>query len=380
MTEQAARNSYALSMSPLLLDGLLSAVVDQILVFSREGIILYANQSALKALDTEAVNIIGHHWSDVDMPVDYFEPIKQNLPYVINQNMAVKKEIDRLTGMEQQHFEYIISPIESDTSTDQMAVVHIRDITSHKRMLDAVHSTETRFGITLDNAPIGMAMLDVSGVFFTGNKKLCDMLATGEKDLMGKNIRQLVFEEDLDDLLIMIECMLDTRHRSFQQNLRLLDNENKPFWCQMTVTMVRNSIGQPHYFIVQIIDIRLQKELEIQLAHEQRFSHALLNQLPTATLVVDQSLKLTHWNSKLKQLLDYTDSELETLTLKTLLNLPEDRLQEILAGKGAVDNVAITDKSANSIDCFLACTRLPTEIDSLVIVQIFAGMQPQEPV
>ena len=379
MTEQVARNIHALSMSPLLLDGLLSAVVDQILVFGREGTILYANQSALKALDTTAEKIIGHHWASVDMPIDYFEPIKQNLPYVINQNMAVKKEVARLIAGEQQFFEYIITPIEAESLSDQLAVIQIRDITAHKRMIDAVHSTETRFGITLDNAPIGMAMLDVSGVFFTANKKLCEMLACSEKDLMGKNIRQLIVADDLDDLLIMIECMLDARQRSFQQNLRLLDSHNEPFWCQMTVTMVRNTTGQPHYFIVQLIDIRLQKELEILLAREQRYSDALLNQLPTAALVVDQSLQLKHWNNKLNLLLDYSDNELEQMNLSALLNLDEpERLHEIVSVGGMLDSVSLSDKAANRIECFLTCSRLPHEVDSLVIVQIFAGVQNQD--
>lgn len=353
----------------LMLDTLLSAMVDQIILIGRDGRIRYANNNVLTTLGCTHAQVFDQHWSDVVMPYGYFEPVKQHLPRVISQQRVVRIQHERKRNNDSAYFEYILTPVRG--TEVPLALVQIRDVTDQRKMNDAVQDSETRLGITLDNSPIGMAMLDVSGVLFSANQKLSELYAVSLKELTGKNIRSLIHTDDLEEFLVMVECMLEGQQRSFQQVLRIFDAAENACWVELTLTMVRNTLGQPHYFILQVVDIHVQKALEIENARLQRGSKILLNEIANPALLVDRNHSIKNWNNRVNMLFGYSDEDLATLSLTHLFvtDITAD-IQQYLQRGGTLEDVLMQDRVGNEIACDLRLIQLPAGEDGRYLLQV----------
>lgn len=371
MTDWQSAKQLQDNTTPEMVDNLLSAIVDQIMLLSRDGKILYINQSMQKTLGLKPEDIVGLHWSEVIMPNGFFKPIRQHLPEVLGRKKAVCVQHERPVNNDTAYFEYLITPVSSDTGTAQMAMVQIRDISEQRQMNTAVEDSQTRLGITLDNSPIGMAMLDVGGVLFTCNQKLCEMYSVTHKSMLGKNIRKLIYEDDLEEFLVMIECMLEGKQLSFQQILRMCDDTQSTFWTELTMTMVRNSLGQPHYFIVQIVDIRFQKSLEIKVLQQQQYSDVLLNELSNAAIVVDGQGAIRQWNTKVNMLFGYSDQDLGELNLQALFtDEVAIKLDSYVEHGGTLESITMLDRLQHIFSCDLKFTTISESNETALLVQV----------
>ena len=78
----------------------------------------------------------------------------------------------------------------------------------HKALLDS----ENRFRNILENAPIGMAVVSITGTFMQVNHALCDMLGYTREELKQHTFQELTHPEDLErDLAYAIELQLSQR-------------------------------------------------------------------------------------------------------------------------------------------------------------------------
>lgn len=127
-------------------------------------------------------------------------------------------------------------------------------------MLDA-------FENALANAPIGMGLIDLTGHFLQVNDALCRMTGYERGELILLSARALSHNDDVESDASQLQGLLDGHVTRYQCEKRYLHAWGHSFWVMVTVSLVRDTQGQPLHLISQCLDISERKELERRLEH-----------------------------------------------------------------------------------------------------------------
>lgn len=159
--------------------------------------------------------------------------------------------------------------IDPDTGS-HVFVANVVDISESRRREQALAEAEDRFRSAFDNAPIGMALVSPDGRFIKVNGALCDLTGYSETDLLIRTFQAITHPDDLDTDLAHVQDVLADRRRSYQMEKRYYHADGHIIWVTLSVSLVRDTGGEPLYFISQIEDIsnrkRRERVLETQAA------------------------------------------------------------------------------------------------------------------
>ena len=138
------------------------------------------------------------------------------------------------------------------------------DVTELRHDRNALEASEKLFRQVIQNAPIGMALMDDTGRFigvnsafagFTGVREL-DLLATGRmSDLIPKEDRKKIFNA-VDQMMSSNEANVYTAEH------RILQAEGEERWGLLNVSWVFDKNKGRNLFIAQVIDVTDQKKLD----------------------------------------------------------------------------------------------------------------------
>ena len=103
------------------------------------------------------------------------------------------------------------------------AVVHgtCQDVTENHRVEDQLRAAEQLFRRAFDDAPIGMALIDLDGRWLRLNRSLCQMLGRSEQQLRTTELNELSHPEDRRLDRPLIQELLAGRRRSFAIEKRM---------------------------------------------------------------------------------------------------------------------------------------------------------------
>jgi PAS domain S-box-containing protein/putative nucleotidyltransferase with HDIG domain len=133
-----------------------------------------------------------------------------------------------------------------------------------KRAEEALRESEERFSSAFEYAPIGMTLSSPEGKWLKVNRALCELLGYAENELLDKNFQDFTHPDDLPENFDYIKQMLNGEIESYQMEKRYIHKLGHLVWTLLSVSLVRDSQGNPLYFITHIQDItgRNQRESE----------------------------------------------------------------------------------------------------------------------
>jgi diguanylate cyclase (GGDEF)-like protein/PAS domain S-box-containing protein len=117
------------------------------------------------------------------------------------------------------------------------------------------------------DAPIGMALVDMTGRLLRVNDALCRIMGYTAEELCVFAFRDLSAPPDVDVDAPQIEELLDGHIYRYQIEKRYRHALDHLSWGLLSVSLVRDDDGQPLHFIAQVQDISDRKELERRLEH-----------------------------------------------------------------------------------------------------------------
>jgi diguanylate cyclase (GGDEF)-like protein/PAS domain S-box-containing protein len=147
------------------------------------------------------------------------------------------------------------------------------------RAHDLTRASETRFRSAFDDAPIGIAMIDLDGGFARVNGSLCATTGYAEEDLLRMHIQDLAPSDDPEHLRDWTAHAGDEIERRFQRA------DGSIGWALWRHSPVADEASGSSYFISQCVDISQRKRAETELAF--RAQHDVLTRLPNRSLFVD---------------------------------------------------------------------------------------------
>jgi PAS domain S-box-containing protein len=180
----------------------------------------------------------------------------------------------------------------------------VRDVTERRESEEALRESEERFRSAFEEAPIGVALVDLDGRRFRANRVLCDMLGCSEEDLL-EDYLEHVHPDDRQVSTEHFQRTLEGGAGSYELERRYLHADGHVVWNLTSVSLVRDSKGNPKYFVCLHQDITERKEAEEKI----RFQARLLDAVGEAVIATDPDGKVVYWNQAAEELYGWTAEE-----------------------------------------------------------------------
>ena len=197
----------------------------------------------------------------------------------------------------------------------------IWDISDRKAVEDQLQVSQQRFSNAFSTAPQGMALVSLQGQWMEVNDQLCDMLGYSREQLLSKDFQQLTHPDDLNTDLQNIEELLAGEVNTYEMEKRYLDSQGRIIWALLSVSLVRDSNGQPVHFVSQIQDFSERIATEMAIREREDYLRTLLDNVLDAIITIDQQGYIETFNHAAERIFGY--SHLEVSGHRATLLLPE---------------------------------------------------------
>ncbi|MEX0959477.1 MAG: EAL domain-containing protein [Burkholderiales bacterium] len=129
----------------------------------------------------------------------------------------------------------------------------------------AARDSAEKFRQTFDLAPSGIAHTAMDSTILLVNARLCDMFGYTEQELCRLKLVDLVFSAELDSTLGFRRRLVEGSSQREVVEKSYLRKDGTVLWAEQVMTLVRDTAGQPSYFISIINDITDRKKLETDM-------------------------------------------------------------------------------------------------------------------
>ncbi len=201
-------------------------------------------------------------------------------------------------------FLYIVSSIVStfmscDTMIDSFKLQYINlglaeDLSQSNNQLlqsnKSLNERETILRLIQENAPIGMAIVSISGEWLKVNKALCEIIGYNKNELKGHTFQEITYPADLENDLEHVNALLEGKIASYQIEKRYIQKNGRSVWILLNVSLMRDNDNKPMYFISQVQNIDERKRREkyssetkkmnwmLQICHSSSEVYTITNQ------------------------------------------------------------------------------------------------------
>lgn len=143
----------------------------------------------------------------------------------------------------------------------------LSDITERKLAEEARREKEELLRNAFDLAATGMVLTEIDGRFKRVNRAFCEIVGYSPSELVGSGFTDITVEEDQSISAEARQKLLAGETTTVQIEKRYRHKSGKLVYCDMSISIVRDSQGRPLYFIAHIADIGRKKEAQLQLQH-----------------------------------------------------------------------------------------------------------------
>jgi PAS domain S-box-containing protein len=203
-----------------------------------------------------------------------------------------------------------IFPVRDERGQIIGASATTRDIARRRREEAAMTASEQRFRAAFDDAPNGLALLNLDGDFLQANRAACELLGRSEAELLSMNVEDILHPDDIgiDDLVA--EHALAGGSSDPGHEMRLQRPDGSVRWIRAQVSLIHNDDGEPVQFIVQTQDLTEQFQAQEQLEVALRQTQEVLERVGGAFIEIGADWHITQVNAATEELLHKTRDEL----------------------------------------------------------------------
>ncbi|HXW33987.1 MAG TPA: EAL domain-containing protein [Acidimicrobiales bacterium] len=169
-------------------------------------------------------------------------------------------------------------------------IANLHDIDDRKHAELALAEAHERFRSAFENAPTGMAIVDLDGIIRRANTTYGEIIGRTPSELIGMTVSELLHPDDREIMGCQVRHLIMSGDEALRVEKRYLHADGHEVWVAASISCVRDETGSPLHVIGQIEDITERRALREQFAYAAL--HDPLTSLPNRTLFMDR-LKTT---------------------------------------------------------------------------------------
>jgi PAS domain S-box-containing protein len=234
-----------------------------------------------------------------------------------------------------------------------------QDVTESRRVEDALRAAEQLFRRAFDDAPIGMALIDLEGGWLRLNRSICQMLGRSERELRTTPLTELSHSEDRRLDRPLIEELRAGRRRSYAIERRYVKPDGSIIHALVHVSLMHGDGERPLYFLFQLVDITERRKAEAERRVGEERLQAIIDNSPALIIAKDLQGRYLLVNRRWEELFDIRAEEAVGKTSAEVLPAPRRpdtrRIDEQVAATGHMWEamLAIPDEAGDEGRTFL---------------------------
>tara|TARA_B100000315_G_scaffold260416_1_gene321574 strand:- start:3403 stop:5466 length:2064 start_codon:yes stop_codon:yes gene_type:complete len=282
------------------LETVIESAGDAFFIHDRSGKIVDVNDAACQSLGYTREELLALHVNDIESNYDPERLAKYWDELVLGRPMTLEGRHRRKDGT--------IFPVEARVSIlnfgDEINILAVvRDISERQRVYASLLESEERFRKSFESASIGMTVTELDGRFRSVNPAWCKMMGYGEEEILTKTVADVTHPEDIPSTAEARQNLVGGDTRVSVVEKRYIHKDGHIVWGLMSRAIVRDTNGNPLYFIAQIQDISARKDVELKLKDsEEKYrklvetSHDLIWSVDTNGnfTFVNEASRITH--------------------------------------------------------------------------------------
>ena len=136
------------------------------------------------------------------------------------------------------------------------------DVTARLRAERALQAVEKRFRGTFEQSAVGIAHVALNGTYLRVNRKYRQILGYSEPELRHLTPVNISHPNDIDADWEQANALLAGDIGSYSVEKRLVRKDGSVVWGNLTVSLVRNDVGETDYLVSVLEDITARKRAE----------------------------------------------------------------------------------------------------------------------
>jgi diguanylate cyclase (GGDEF)-like protein/PAS domain S-box-containing protein len=169
------------------------------------------------------------------------------------------------------------------------------------------------------HAALGIALVDMEGRLVRVNPALERMIGYTAEELREITFVRLTHPEDLSRDRDQLRALLRGQREEYQVENRYLRKDGQAMWGHLTVSLLRDSAGEPEYALALVTNVTERKWTEGALEHERAYLEQLFESSPAGLALVDPEDRVLRVNSEFMRLFGYTAEEAVGRTVQELI-------------------------------------------------------------
>lgn len=182
-----------------------------------------------------------------------------------------------------------------------------------------LRESEERFRLTIDEAPIGMALVALDGHFVRVNGALCEIVGYSAEELQRLRFQDITHPEDLDSDVALADKLFRGEIPRYQLEKRYIRKDGATVSILLSASLLRRADGAPLYGIAQIEDVTERKRAADALRlSEARFS-GIISISADAIISIDENQRIVLFNDGAERIFGHARADVLGAPLDVLI-------------------------------------------------------------
>lgn len=281
-----------------LLRALVDDAVDGIVVIDERGIVQLFNAAGERMFGYRAEEILGQDISRL-MPEPYRSEHGRYLDNYLTTGhkkiIGIGREVigRRKDG---NTFPMYLSVSELRQGGRRLFAGMVQDLTARKWGEERLRRSEEQLRLTLENAPIGIATLDLEGRLLSVNPAFCAIVGYSAEELAGMSVAAITHPDDCKKVLANHQSLIRGDVGACELEQRWVRRDGTITTVCAHAGLVRDVDGEPMLIVGEFEDINDRTRAAQEMQRMRAYLANIINSMPSILVGVDTQDRITEWN------------------------------------------------------------------------------------
>jgi PAS domain S-box-containing protein len=154
------------------------------------------------------------------------------------------------------------------------------DITEQVETKRVLNESENRFAKLFNSTNIGIAIVDLDFTIIDSNSGYSQMIGYKREEIIGRKLWEFTHPEVLEENKNKQKQLARGEIESYQMEKKFIHKDGSIIYGLLDANLIRDTEGNPSYFIGQVVDITKRKKIELSEKENKRMLETLVSNLP----------------------------------------------------------------------------------------------------